>query len=160
MYIEKEYIDKEKTRFIPIITDLNRKVQPFIRYRLNDILVENKQNLKGFMVIDGVEGRSDEYFEFLNRKGEKIMIFPDFIRNAVIKVAIDLKDYWVIQEESKKINIILDTNLIENIDLVKESFEKLFIYYGIEGVEISILLEKIVREKGNKLIRIKRKFNF
>ena len=160
VYIEKEYIDKEKTRFIPIITDLNRKVQPFIRYRLNDILVENKQNLKGFMVIDGVEGRSDEYFEFLNRKGEKIMIFPDFIRNAVIKVAIDLKDYWVIQEESKKINIILDTNVIVNIDLVKESFEKLFIYYGIEGVEISILLEKIVREKGKKLIRIKRKFNF
>ena len=40
LIIEKEYIDKEKKRFFPIITDLNRTTQPVIRYKLDDIIHE------------------------------------------------------------------------------------------------------------------------
>lgn len=41
VYIEREYLDDR--RFVPVVTDLERKAQPIIRYRLNDILVERKE---------------------------------------------------------------------------------------------------------------------
>ena len=40
VYIEREYLDDR--RFVPVVTDLERKAQPIIRYRLNDILVEER----------------------------------------------------------------------------------------------------------------------
>lgn len=40
LYVEKEYLDD--SRFYPIITDFKRTSQPIYRYRLNDILVEEK----------------------------------------------------------------------------------------------------------------------
>ncbi len=41
VYIQREYL--EGWRFVPIVTDFERKAQPMIRYRLNDILVERKR---------------------------------------------------------------------------------------------------------------------
>ena len=42
LIIEKKYINAEKTKFHPVITDLLRKTQPIIRYELNDIISEKK----------------------------------------------------------------------------------------------------------------------
>ena len=39
VYIEKDWIDEGSGRFAPVITDFNRKSQPVIRYRLDDVLV-------------------------------------------------------------------------------------------------------------------------
>ena len=36
--VEPEWQDAGQTRFVPVITDLCRRVQPVIRYRLNDVL--------------------------------------------------------------------------------------------------------------------------
>ncbi len=58
LMIEKEYIDE--TRFVPIITDLYRKTQPIIGYRLDDILVEKKQPCAcgcSFTSLERIEGR-------------------------------------------------------------------------------------------------------
>ncbi len=41
-YIEQEWIDDKKEKFMPVITSLNRFVQPLIRYRMNDILSVKK----------------------------------------------------------------------------------------------------------------------
>lgn len=41
-YIEKDWIDESKERFVPIITTLYRKLQPLIRYRMEDMLVIEK----------------------------------------------------------------------------------------------------------------------
>ena len=43
LIIEKKYIDGDKKRFHPIITDLMRTTQPVIRYELNDIIHEKKE---------------------------------------------------------------------------------------------------------------------
>jgi hypothetical protein len=47
-YIEKDWIDEKSGRFSPIITDFNRKTQPIIRYKLDDILKYPEGVLKRF----------------------------------------------------------------------------------------------------------------
>ena len=63
VYIEREYLDDR--RFVPVVTDLERKAQPIIRYRLNDILVERKEPCgcgSPFLALEKIEGREDDVF--------------------------------------------------------------------------------------------------
>lgn len=83
--IEREYLDGN--RFVPIVTDFERKGQPIIRYRLNDILVEKKSPCScgsPFLALEKIEGREDDVFVFQDEKGQKKMVFPDFIRRCVL----------------------------------------------------------------------------
>ena len=94
--IEKKYIDNERVRFHPIITDYMRFSQPLVRYELNDIIHEGnpcKCGLKS-TVIDRIEGRSDDVFIFEVNKNKHI-IYPDFIRRAVINSSDGISNYTV-----------------------------------------------------------------
>ena len=85
--IEREYLDRN--RFVPIVTDFQRKAQPIIRYRLNDILVEKESPCgcgSPFLALEKIEGREDDIFVFLDEKGQKKTVFPDFIRRCVLFV--------------------------------------------------------------------------
>lgn len=114
VYLEKEYIDEE--RFVPIITDFLRKSQPIIRYRLNDILVEDKKKCpcgSPTMIIKRIEGREDDIFIFKGTKGKEITVFPDFISRCVIYVQ-GIKNYKAVQKDQDNITVYLD-NMSENI---------------------------------------------
>jgi len=109
IYVEKEYIDKE--RFVPIITDFLRKSQPIIRYRLNDILVEDKEKCpcgSPTMLIKKIEGREDDIFIFNGKEDKEITVFPDFISRCVI-YAQGIRNYKVVQENKENITIYLDS---------------------------------------------------
>ena len=83
--IEREYLDTY--RFIPLVTDFERKAQPIIRYRLNDILVERQAPCgckSPFLALEKIEGREDDMFSFVDEQGQEKMIFPDFIRRCVL----------------------------------------------------------------------------
>ena len=85
--IDREYLDGN--RFVPIVTDFERKAQPIIRYRLNDILVEKKSPCgcgSPFLTLEKIEGREDDVFVFMDEKGQKKMVFPDFIHRCVLFV--------------------------------------------------------------------------
>lgn len=107
--IDKEMIDD--TRFFPIITDLKRQTQPVISYKLNDILCLSKKTCEcgsSFTVIDKIEGRSDDIFQFKSQfSDEKIYIFPDFIRNIMSFASSDF-NYRVVQESLDLVHIFLD----------------------------------------------------
>lgn len=108
VYVEKEYIDKD--RFVPIITDFLRKSQPIIRYRLNDILVEDKKKCScgsWNMVIKKIEGREDDIFIFKGINGKEITVFPDFISRCII-YAQGIKNYKVVEEDKNNITVYLD----------------------------------------------------
>jgi putative adenylate-forming enzyme len=40
IFFEREYLDSERSRFAPIITDLRRRGQPYVRYRMTDVLLD------------------------------------------------------------------------------------------------------------------------
>lgn len=68
VHIGREYLDQR--RFVPIVTDFERKAQPIIRYRLNDILVEREHPCgcgSPCLALEKIEGREDDLFSFQNR---------------------------------------------------------------------------------------------
>ncbi len=109
--IQKEYIDNQSRRFIPVITDFHRTTQPIIRYRLNDILVEKNTPCpcgSVFTALEKIEGRCDDIF-YLHSSSETKMIpiFPDFLRRAVLQSSTEITEYRVIQRHPNLIEILL-----------------------------------------------------
>ena len=126
--IQKEYLDADKSRFMPIITDFKRTTQPIIRYRLNDILVERKtpcQCGSVLMAIEHIEGRQDDIFYLPHRSsnGEWVRIFPDFIRRAIVMVSDDIEDYQVMQLSLNRIEVALKVKNTEK-DVIQEDVMK------------------------------------
>lgn len=121
--IEKEYLDNK--RFTPVITDFVRKTQPIVKYRLNDILVEDKRPCKcgtSMTRLEKIEGRMDDVFEFDGVNGGTVKVFPDFIARVILYVP-RIKNYRVVQESSKKVTFYLDNIDAKNQKLVKEELK-------------------------------------
>ncbi len=156
---EKNYIDeqKDKKRFYPIITDFERTSQPFIKYHLNDILVENNERCKCgsvFQRIEKIEGRSDDIFKFKNKNGELINIFPDFIRRCLLFVE-NIREYQVCQISFNEIEIsVLDISDEQKIKILCE-FKKLFKSFSVENIKINFVDYNFDRKV--KLKRIQKK---
>ena len=115
LHIEKNYLDNK--RFHPIITDYLRSSQPVIRYELNDIIHEGGPCDCGLKstVIEKIEGRSDDVFRFHSEIGE-LVIYPDFIRRAIIGSSPDILNFVVVRKEKLRIELSLelDHNAFEN----------------------------------------------
>jgi putative adenylate-forming enzyme len=107
--IQKEYIDRELGKFMPIITDFNRRTQPIIRYRLDDILTERREPCpcgSVFTAIDRIEGRCDDIFWLPSLTSEKLIpVFPDFIRSAIITASNELQAYRAVQISPDRIEV-------------------------------------------------------
>nr|WP_086939058.1 F390 synthetase-related protein [Thaumasiovibrio occultus] len=61
VYIEREWLNEEKTHYVPIITDFRRTTQPVIRYRLDDV-IEHKEDDGIFAPIEAIVGRCGDRF--------------------------------------------------------------------------------------------------
>lgn len=161
--IEKQYLDKEKKRYHPIVTDFNRIGQPIIRYLLNDIVIDKKEPCPCgsiFQAIDHIEGRADDVFYFKNKRNQTILIYPDFIRRAVILPKSSIEEYVVEQVSAKLIRIFIhSTDFLQDQQILISSFLQLFEEYGIEGVELQFF-DKLPVLKEDKLRRVKRSFDF
>ncbi|MCT4607325.1 MAG: hypothetical protein N4A64_14710 [Marinisporobacter sp.] len=164
LVIQKEYLDEDLGKFIPIISDFSRTSQPIIRYRLNDILTEKKIPCpcgSPFTALEQIEGRSDDLFYFQKKeRDEYIPVFPDFIRRVIIVSSERIKQYTVSQ---------LQVNLIEVFIEADDEYKKM-IEQNIE-TNFKMLCDKLDcsmpriryantmdRKHGKKLRRIQRKF--
>lgn len=132
LLVEKEYIDAEKRKFIPIITDLYRTTQPIIRYRLNDVLTERKEACACgslYMALEQIDGRCDDLFFMKSIKDGRLKpIFPDFIRRAVITASSYILEYKVIQTTASALEInlrIRDNSLDEIKTEIQNNFKNL-----------------------------------
>ena len=153
VYIEKEYIDDR--RFVPVITDLERTSQPIIRYRLNDILVEDKKRCECgliFTPLIEIEGREDDVFIFAGKDENEISIFPDFIRRCIL-FAGNITDYRIVQEKDSSITVYADIGEELRSKVFKE-FETLSLDQGFILPEVRF--EFYTFDKGRKLKRVER----
>lgn len=105
VYFEKEYINLEEGKFVPILTDFSRFSQPLIRYRLNDILTEKKEPCpcgSVFTALEQIEGRCDDLFylrpENPSESEGLIPVFPDYIRQVILACQ-GIEHYAVIQHQ-------------------------------------------------------------
>ena len=155
IYLEKEYIDGE--RFVPVITDFLRRSQPIIRYRLNDILIEDKRKCpcgSQTMVIKKIEGREDDVFIFRGINGKKVTVFPDFISRCVI-YAQGVRNYKVVQQEDDTVIVYLD-NMTERIkEQIREEF--LSLAEKMDFVCPKLSFENFEYDPSRKMKRVERR---
>ena len=148
---DKKYIDEK--RFYPIITDFRRTSQPFVKYYLNDILVESEEVCECGSVlqrIEKIEGRSDDIFKFTNKTGKEIVVFPDFIRRTILFVE-NIREYQVFQVNDDLLEIaVLNINK-EQKELIEKEFNKLFASLDIKNVKI-----RFIDYKVNRTVKLKR----
>lgn len=87
VHFEPEWLDAERTRFVPRITDFTRTTQVFARYRLDDVLrVDPRPCACGRVTlrIAAIEGRQDDVLWFARRDGgDPAPLFPDVLRRAM-----------------------------------------------------------------------------
>ncbi len=98
------------TRVTPIITDLYRRTQPIIRYRLNDVLrLDDAPCPCGspFQTIAAVEGRQDDLCQFIAHDGSLRPCFPDTIRRAILLASPQILDYQATQEQPGQLHVAL-----------------------------------------------------
>lgn len=160
--LEKEWVDKKKNRFIPIITDTIRSTQPIIRYRLDDILIEKNSACacgSPFIALEKVEGRSDDILILKTLENEEKKIFPDFIRNKIIINDDKIKDYKINQITFDKIEVSVDSkNKEKSLNKIKET---LLNYFNNENLkEPEIIFKEFIKNENIsiKKQRIKRLF--
>lgn len=150
---EKEKLDDR--RFYPIITDLKRRAQPIIRYRLNDILVEKEVPClcgSSELAIEKIEGRSDDIFVFDSvDRTENILVFPDFIRRCVL-FSSNLKEYRVVQLTETEINIYLEASSTSIREQITKEFSLLAEHYHFNLPKLVFLA--YTYDKQKKLRRI------
>lgn len=158
LIIEKEYLDTEKKRFYPIITDLERITQPVIRYKLDDIIHEKFDcdcSLNS-TAIEMIEGRKDDALKFLNSKGKEVVVFPDFIRRAIVFSDDNIINYSLTQIKENTINLFVDGKL-EYFEKAKKSIVELLEKFKISDIHIH-KVDTLDHIKGTKLRRIKNEF--
>lgn len=163
VHIEREYLDEK--RFVPIVTDFERKAQPIIRYRLNDILVEKKEACacgSPCLALEKIEGREDDVFTFQGHDGRDVPIFPDFIRRCILfadgggeaeKTGIS-GDYRIVQEKDGRLTVYAD--------LTEYGKQKIAEEFSLLSKDCGFILPEIRftaygREKGRKMKRVERK---
>ena len=105
VHIEPEWLDKEQTRFVPIITDFTRTTQQMIRYRLNDVLRIRKTPCacgRVSLALDAVEGRCDDILWFASMASNSIApLFPDMLRHALTTAYSEIPDYRIEQHAAE-----------------------------------------------------------
>ena len=101
IHFEMEWLDAERRRFHPIVTDFSRTTQLVVRYRLDDVLrlAEGRCPCgRPTLSLEAIEGRADDVLwgEALDG-GAAVAVFPDLVRNAMARVE-GLGDYRLAQE--------------------------------------------------------------
>lgn len=153
LIIEKKYIDSEKKRFHPVITDLLRTTQPVIRYELNDIIHEKAYCPCGskHSAIEKIEGRSDDVLFFKSDQNEKIRVYPDFIRREIILAHPSINDFTIVQKTDSHLELYIAQS--EYYSLAEKRLQTFLKSQGINEVLIQQSFLKN-HTQGNKLRRV------
>jgi putative adenylate-forming enzyme len=97
VHIEPQWLDAERTRFTPLVTDLWRRTQPVIRYRMNDVLRVKRDACpcgRAAMGIDAIDGRMDDLLWLRAERGE-VCVFPDLLTREIVLGVQHLDDYRI-----------------------------------------------------------------
>lgn len=157
---------------MPVVTDFERRAQPMIRYRLNDILVERKEACgckSPCLALEKIEGREDDMFSFRDIQGREKLIFPDFIRRCILFAGVGRKEraageqagkaaegaweYRVVQNPDRNVTVYADLTAAER-EAVRREFQRLA--RDREIVLPDITFAPYDWEVGKKLKRVQR----
>jgi putative adenylate-forming enzyme len=164
--LQYEPVAGDVTRVGPIVTDLWRRTQPIIRYRLNDILVLEHRPCpcgSGFQRLARIEGRQDDVLYFANSIGEMRPFFPDVLRRIVLLSSETITDFEITQNQpgALRVHFVLSAERSQTtIETVGQSLrtnaESVLMQYGCKASSIDIVEGLLPRRKDQKRRRVHR----
>lgn len=103
VHFEREWLDAERSRFQPVITDFSRRTQVFARYRLDDVLRAAPPCPCGRAeaTVAAIEGRADDVLWAEGEDGAPRAVFPDAVRRALLLADGGLRDYTLVQHGAR-----------------------------------------------------------
>jgi phenylacetate-CoA ligase len=135
----------EAERVTPIVTDLWRRTQPIIRYRLNDVLRLAGKPCRcgsGFRVIEAVEGRCDDVCYFVAETGDLRPFFPDVIRRMILLAGDGVAEYQAVQERPGQLRVhvaLLPRSNAHAVDAaLRRSADETTARYGCRPMDLAI----------------------
>lgn len=157
--IEKEYIDEAKARFVPIITDFTRTTQPIVRYRLDDVLVEDVSHSGVYTALAAIEGRCDDIFYFRSLAEKRVPIYADVLRQTMVASGVAYEDYQITQRSENTVDLKIKPALTsdERLKLIN-AFGGLCRRMDCHGINL-IILPYDLTPGANKLRRIHRQWD-
>ncbi|HED36616.1 MAG TPA: hypothetical protein ENJ08_20655 [Gammaproteobacteria bacterium] len=157
---EKEWINQRRGIFIPVVTDLKRQSQPVIRYRLDDVLVENfvpcpcgspMTRLKKIM------GRFDDvlFFKSVNESEKIQALFPDFICRVISGADRKIQRFKVMQKSADEILVELDDAGIACKAVVEKALVGMFERHKLKepGIKFSAFEQSPLSVKCRRVVR-------
>lgn len=139
VFFEREWLDRTTRRFVPIVTDLFRTTQAIVRYRLGDVLVEAAERCScgsPMTTIERIEGRTDDLLRLPEAvSGDWKLVFPDFVRGAVLAVP-GVEDFRLVQESPD--HLVLAVRPPELHDRAAAALAQLFQRDGLRAPEITV----------------------
>jgi putative adenylate-forming enzyme len=150
-------------RWTPIVTDLWRRTQPIIRYRLNDVLTLAPAPCpcgSAFRVIARIEGRCDDICYLVTPSGEPRPFFPDALRRIVLLAHGGIEDYQVFQDSPGQLRVHLQvaaaTDFGEVAAALGRTVEENVIRHGCRMPVLQCERGLASRHPGEKLRRVRR----
>lgn len=142
---------------VPIITDLVRRVQPMIRYRMNDLLELSDQPCpcgSALQAVKRVHGRTDDLFEF-DCGARRIIATPDVLRNAVVDAHPAITDFRIVQKRDGQVVVTLVEGLpVEAYDAARDGLRAALLQLGADPIVQSA--SGITPRLDRKLRRVER----
>ncbi|MFJ2541641.1 F390 synthetase-related protein [Microbacterium sp. NPDC087589] len=157
--VEREALDAE--RFTPIVTDLRRRAQPIVRYRLGDVLRERTHPCpcgSALAAVERIEGREGDTLLFRSLDGRDVPVFADVITRALL-FADGFDEYRITQIGESRLQIALDTLDDRSRRLVEDEVDALADRLGCERPDIAFIdyvsdgarkLRRVVQEWGDR----------
>lgn len=132
LHLHEDYLIVEREPvgegFVPIITDLRRRTQPVVRYRLDDILVPTTCGCGDpRAAIARIDGREDDAI-----RAPRGVIMPDLLRRSVI-VNADLREYRV-RYDGARVTVELDP--YAPVPAIGEAVRSVFSRFGLPEPEV------------------------
>ena len=149
-------------RMTPIVTDLWRRTQPIIRYRLNDVLrLADKPCRCGsdFRVVEAIEGRCDDVCYFVTDAGDTRPFFPDVIRRMILLASDGIAEYQAVQERPGQLCVrvaLLPGADADAVDAaLRRSADETTARYGRRPMDLTIEheLESLAPDRKRRRVR-------
>lgn len=148
--------DLGEGRFTPIVTDLRRRAQPIVRYRLGDVLRARSEPCpcgSALAAIERIEGREGDTLEFRGLDGRAVPVFADVMSRALL-YAHGFDEYRVVQTAAARLEIALDVLDESSMTSVTREVHALADRLGCEHPEI--VYQEYAPDGSVKLRRVAR----
>lgn len=153
-YIEKEWIDHKRERFVPVVTTLRRTLQPLIRYRMEDILFLKNEICGCGRVSLGVEkviGRCEDVLYFKgSRYGGLKPIYADVI-NQLFAQNNDIVQYQILQHSTSHIEIRYNARKEDPQEWIANQLDRLWYAEDVNPPLVEFL--ELEPQKLNQMFR-------